>query len=507
VLALLPIGTASAFASLYTTEAARQELVVTIGSNPAMVAILGPINASGIGALTAWRVGGFGSVLVALMAVLTVIRHTREDEEMGRRELLGSTVVGRNAPLAAALVVTWGAGLALAGALAAGFASLDLPVAGGVAFGLAWAGVAAVFAGVAAVAAQLTEGAGAARGIAVGVIGLAFLMRVAGDGGEASGLSWLSWMSPIGWFGRFRPFADERWWMLALWAGFALVFVSIAVRLGARRDVGAGVFAPRPGPASAGPRLGTALGLSTRLHRGALAGWTIGLTLIGVVFGSLANSVGEFLTDSPQLAEIFERLGGKQAVTDTYFSATTSMIALVAAAFGIRAVLRLRLEEEQNRAEVVLATATPRVEWASSHLVFGLAGPTLMLVASGLVAGTIYGLTIDDLGGQISRALESALIQLPAVWVLTGLAMALFGLAPRFVAVSWGALVACLIVGQLGQILQFPQWAINLSPFSHIPVIPAEDLQAAPLILLTLLAVALVAWGLAGFRRRDLQMT
>ena len=40
---------------------------------------------------------------------LTVIRNTREEEETGRRELLGSTVMGRHASLTAALLVASGA--------------------------------------------------------------------------------------------------------------------------------------------------------------------------------------------------------------------------------------------------------------------------------------------------------------------------------------------------------------------------------------------------------------
>jgi ABC-2 type transport system permease protein len=93
--------------------------------------------------------------------------------------------------------------------------------------------------------------------------------------------------------------------------------------------------------------------------------------------------------------------------------------------------------------------------------------------------------------------------QLPAVWVLTGIAMALYGLAPGFVAVSWGFLVAFLLLGQLGQILQFPQWTLDLSPFSHIPMVPAEELEAMPLVILVLIAGGLIGAGLVGFRRRD----
>lgn len=88
--------------------------------------------------------------------------------------------------------------------------------------------------------------------------------------------------------------------------------------------------------------------------------------------------------------------------------------------------------------------------------------------------------------------------------MLGGVATALFGLFPRFTALSWAALVACLLLGQLGEILQLPRWALNLSPFTHIPRLPAPDLELTPLIWLVGIAAAMFAAGLAGFRRRDL---
>ena len=216
VLALIPVSTASAFTGLYPTEVERQLLVGTVGSNPALVAFLGPIYGSSIGALTTWRVGVIGSVFVAIMAILTMIRHTREEEESGRRDLLGATVVGRNAPLTAALLVTSGVGLVVGVICAAGMIGMGLETAGSIAFGAGFAAVAVVFAALAGVAAQLTQGAGAARGIAMGALGVFFLVRMIGDGSSADGLGWLSWLSPIGWFTQLRPFSDERWAVLLL---------------------------------------------------------------------------------------------------------------------------------------------------------------------------------------------------------------------------------------------------------------------------------------------------
>jgi ABC-2 type transport system permease protein len=503
VLASLAIGTASAFISLYPDEAERQMLVVTIGSNPAIVAFLGPIFGSSVGNLTAWRVGVIGSVLIGVMAALTMIRHTREEEETGRRELLGATVVGRNAPLTASLIVTASTGLILGALCAAGLIGLGLPTSGSVAFGMGYAAVAFVFAGLAGVAAQLTQGAGAAKGIAIGIVGASFLLRLAGDGGSESGLGWMSWLSPIGWFTQLRPYSGERWPVLLLSAGVALLSTAGAFWLAARRDVGAGIVQPRLGPGSASPRLGSPLGLAWRLHRPALLGWGLGLAFVGAVYGGIADSVGGFLNDSPQLAEIFEQLGGEAGITEAYFVAAMGILALIAAAYAVRTALRARVEEESLRADSVLATATPRIRWANSHFFFAVLGPVLILAVAGLVAGAVYGVIINDVGGQVPRVLEAAMIQIPAVWVVVGISVALFGLAPRFNDAIWGVLVAFFLLGQLGRILQFPQWALDLSPFSHVPALPAEDLTIMPLVVLSAIALALFVIGLAGFQRRD----
>jgi ABC-2 type transport system permease protein len=501
MLSLLPLGTANAFLALYPTEASRAEIAATAAANPAFLTILGPIYGSSIGALTAWRVGTLTAVLVGLMATLTVVRHTRDEEESGRRELIGSTVVGRHAPLAAALIVTGLAGLLLGLLVAGGLIGIGLPSGGAVAFGLGLTGLAIGLAGVAAVASQLTEGAGAARGISIAFLGACFLLRAAGDGSQ---LEALSWVSPIGWYTRLRAFAQEEWLVLGLYLGLSAATVALAFVVSARRDVGAGIFPPRPGPAVAPASLRSPLGLATRLQRAAFWGWTAGLLTIAVVYGSVANSIGDFLNDSPQLRAIVEMLGGAEGITDAFFGAAMGILALIVSAYAIRTTLRLRVEEESLRAEPVLATATPRVRWALSHLYFALVGPIVMMALAGVVVGAVFGASIGDVGGQIARVFPAALIQVPAIWVVVGLTAALFGILPQQTSVSWGILVAFLVIGQLGQILQFPQWIRNFSPFTHVPILPIESLALTPLLSLLAVSAALLVAGMVGLQRRDL---
>ena len=503
-LGILPVFTAASFAELYPTAAERQAFADTVGSNPALVVLYGPLFSPTVGGLTAWRMGVV-PVVVALISVLTVIRHTRTEEEAGRRELLGATVVGRHAPLAAALTVTVAANLALASLLALGMIVQDLPAAGATALGLAFATAGCIFAAVAAVVAQLTESAGASRGIAISILGLAFLSRAAGDvGGEDNGWSWLSWASPIGWVQRVRPFADERWWVFALAAVAFVVLVAVAYALSSRRDVGAGFLPPRPGPATASPYLRSPLTLAWRLHWRLLFGWSAGFAVAGIVLGGVTEAASEIANDNPQLQAIFERLGGQTGLADAYLSATMGLLGLVASGYAIQAALRLRSEEEGLRAEPVLATAVGRLRWAMSHLLFAVVGPALTLAAAGLGAGLTYGLSTPDLGEELPRVLAGAVVQLPAVWVLAAIAAALFGLLPRLTSLSWAVMGTFVVLRLFGELLQLDQWVLDISPFTHIPDLPGGEVSAKPLIWLVGVAAVLTLAGMVGFRRRDI---
>src|SRR5262249_14877140 len=164
VIALLPAGTAAQYKSLYPTRESIQAVSGVI-SNPSLVALNGPLFGVSIGGLTAWKIGVTELVLVALMSILTVIRHTRTEEETGRSELVAAGVVGRYALLTAALLTAGLANLAIVVLVALGLAGTGLPVAGSVALGLAVGVAGLVFATVAAAAAPLTGSARSATAI------------------------------------------------------------------------------------------------------------------------------------------------------------------------------------------------------------------------------------------------------------------------------------------------------------------------------------------------------
>jgi ABC-2 type transport system permease protein len=485
--------------TVYPSESARAGFAASIMASPAQRALYGQIYNDGMGAVGIWKAGMF-HLLIAVAVILTVIRHTRADEETGRTELVDSTAVGRYASLTAALMLSFGASIATGAIGAAGLLTTDIPPGGSLAFGAALAGSGLVFTAVAAVAAQLSPSTRVARGAAFAALGAAFTLRAIGDAGDGK----LSWLSPLGWSLQVRPYAGDRWWVLLLHLVTTVALTLVAYRLLAGRDVGAGLVAERAGPGAAGPRLGGVHGLTWRLDRGALLLWTVGLGLYGVLMGSVVHGIGDELGDSTVARDIVARMGGTSALEEAFIAVAFTMMGMVAAAFAVSLTLRLHQEEDAHRADTTLAGAVSRTRWLASHLAAALIGSAVAMLVSGVAAGLIYGTAAGDLGGKLAIVVGSAAVQLPAVWLLAAVTVGLFGLAPRFTPVAWGVLVGFVAVYLIGELAGFPQWLLDLEPFAHIPRVGA-DFAAAPLLWLLAIDAGLIILGALAFRRRDLR--
>lgn len=499
---LLVLLTAASVKGLYPTQHDLDVAAEASEGNAAAIAFNGPAQGlDTLGGEVAFQVGTFGLVLVALMSTFMTGRQTRAEEEAGRAEMIGSLPVGGHANATAALLVVAGMNVIVGALVALGLVGLDLPVAGSVVFGVSFCALGLVFAGITLVVAQISENTRVVHGSAGGVLGVAFLLRAIGDIGDGTA----SWFSPIGWVQKTRPFAGERWWPLLVAGLFSAAAVFVAHALSDRRDLGAGLVAPRHGPPRAGRSLGGPLGLALRLQRGSLIGWACGVFLTGLAYGWVADDVEDFVADNEAIADLIAGYGGA-SLTDSYLSQSLLVVALLGAGYTVQSVLRLRGEENGLRAEPLLATPVSRSRWVAGHLTVALAGSVVVLVAGGLGTGIAYALTSGDLG-QVPRLTGAALAYAPALWLLAGLATTLFGLIPRGAMAAWAALIACFVIGLLGQALDLPDWARDLSPFEHVPPLPAADPSLTAPALLAALAAALTAAGLAGFRRRDVGQT
>jgi ABC-2 type transport system permease protein len=387
--------------------------------------------------------------------------------------------------------------LIVGGLTAAVLIAQGLPAAGSVTFGVSLILVGLFFGGVALLVAQVTESTRVVYGAAGAMLGAAYVLRAVGDIGDGT----VSWFSPIGVAQKARPFADERWWPLLLLVAVTVLLVVAATALAVRRDLGAGLVAARPGPPSAAPWLGHPLGLAFRLQRGSLLGWGAGVLVIGIAYGWIGPTIDTFIGQNKAIADMFSAGGG--SLTDSYFAASFRLMALIATGFAIGSAMRVRNEETSMRADLVLATPVSRWRFAASHLALACAGSVALLAVAGLATGLTYGLAGGGMH-DVPRLFVAALVYAPAMWIMVGLVIALDGLVPRLVGVTWAILVACVLEGFLGAVLGLPRWLSDLSPFERVPQLPAASLTLLPLVVMSAVAAGLTLIGLIGLRRRDI---
>lgn len=502
-LVVLAVESAQATIELYPTDASKLEAIQTLLS-PTIVAMYGPVaNTTDLDSFAVFKTLLLGGIALAIVAFAIVRRHTRTEEEAGRTELLGAGVVGRRAPLTAAVLLAAGTTV-LTGVLAAvGLTAIGLGAAGSWAFGVAWICIGLSFTGITALAAQLTTTTRGCAAWTMGALGVAYVLRAIGDTatGPASALTWLS---PLGWAEQIGVFGANRFAVALLPIAFSIAMIAAAYVILDRRDLGAGILPERPGPASADPGLRSPLALAWRLQRGALLGWAVGFAALGLVLGGLATSVNDMLS-SPQMADLLKKLAvGGSTLTDVYLSTELQFMAIGAAAYGISAALRLRSEEVDLHTEQLLATSVTRRSLLASHSMVALLGSAALMLLVGFTAALSYGATGYGVGAALSHLMPSALATIPPVWVCVGLALAIFGSMPKVVYLAWGLLAAFVVVGEFGSVLSLPQPVIGLSPFDHGQVAPGGTFGVGPLLALLAVAAGLYALASAGFRRRDL---
>lgn len=501
-LVVLVVGSAQATVALYPdAEAAARDLGSVLNS-PAAVAMYGPATTTSLAGLSIFKTVLLGAVFLALLGYAVVRRHTRVEEEEGRLELLGSGVVGRDAPLAAAVLLSLGAVLLTCFLASIGLAALGFDLTGSLAFGVTWLIAGSFGVAVTAVAAQLTASARGCSAWALATIGTAYLIRAVGDPATTEAGRRISWLSPFGWASKVSAYGHNRFWLILPSIALTLALLVLAVALSHRRDLGAGLLAGRPGRSRGGWTTHSAHGLVWRGGRATVLGWTIAGVVLGAVVGSLMSSVGDMLTD-PAIVDMLKRLGGSAgSLMDIYFSTELRMAAGAAAAAGVALALRLSKEERSGRAEAVLSTATSRPTWFLSHASLALLTTAWIMAVTGL-AGGLTGHAAAAQAPTALAGLAAGLATVPAAWVAVGAALFFAGLGPRYAGVAWAVCALFFGLGEFGPTLRLPSWLIDLSPFAHLSQLPGGSFEIAPALVLLAITALLLGAGLTAYRRRD----
>lgn len=470
----------------------------------------GPIDGPYFGSIVMLEYFLFTAVLIIFMSTLAIVRHTRQNEETGRSELIGSGIVGRYAPLTAALLVVVGINLLVSILIALSLIEQGLPAGGSIAMAVGLGGVGIVFAAIAAVAAQVIGNARGTNAVIGGFIGLAVLLRGLGDslGSVApSGLevnsAWPTWLSPIGWGQQMEPFSQTNWWIAGLFIGAFVALTGLAYWLTSHRDHGMGMIPARLGRGRARTSLLSPLGLAWRLQRTVLLGWGLGIVVLGVILGITAVEFEDFFKSNEQLAAFFQAAGSGN-FTDIYFAAMMGFMAMIMAGYGLQAILRLQSEESAGHLEPVLATNVGRLKWALSHMGVVLFGVAALGALAGLSTALGYALTAGT-WSEFGDLIVAGLVQIPAVLVFVGFGLTVFGVLARWSgALVWGIFAAALLIYQVGALLKLPEWLQKASPFAHTPPAPASNIDSSALWVMLIIAAALSVVGLVAFRRRDI---
>lgn len=467
---------------LYATQEKLDTAAASMAGNTAMIAMAGPARAlDTVGGQVAWQSSAFGAIAVGLMSMMVVVRHTRAEEEAGRDELVRAGAVGRLAPVLAALLAAVVANVAVGTLTALSLVLYPLAAADSVALGLGLALCGLCFTGTALVAAQLTASARTAYALAGLVVGVGYALRAVGDVGSPA----LSWLTPIGWYQAMHAFSGLRWWPVLLLLAATACSLVLATFLLHRRDIGSGLWAARPGPGRAGRWLASPLGLAWRLQRTSVLGWAAGLALTGLAYGTIGDDVEDLLGDSDATVELMTQ--GLADPVAGFYATALLMLALITSGFAISSALRPRAEEESGHAELLLSTAVSRGRWWAAYVVVTVVGVLLVMAAAGLGTGVGYAL-VTGRWAAVADYVVPALGYAPAVLVLSGVARLLHGVLPRWGALAWLPLVGAVAVMLLGPVLELPEGVRGLSPFHHLPPMPAEHLSIR--VTMALLGVA-----------------
>ena len=522
ILVVFAMGVAPAMANMFPDAASRTEFATTF-NNPIMIAMMGPVY--GVDNYTAGAMYGglmllWYAMAVAIMNIFLVVRHTRADEQAGRVEVVRSLPTGRLANLNATMIsaviinailgVLTGLGLAILGLEDMGFA-------GSMAFGLSSAAVGLVFASIAAVFSQITSNASGATGMSFASIGLFYMIRAAGD---MQGNEIVSCISPLGLVLRTQSYVQNNIWPSLLLVAIAIVLSAVAYKLNSIRDLGQGFIAAKPGRATASPLLRSPFGLTWRLLRTMLITWAIVMFVLGASYASVIGEISSFIGDSPEYltvigvpVEVLDTLSEadkSRFIVEQFGTFVTLMMTLVAIVPLIGAVMKMRTEEREGRAENVLTRAVRRCKYTQGFVVLAFVASAVIqfLTASGLylTAASVTSAAGTENPFTFIELMKSFFAFLPALWIMIGFAVLIIGLLPKATGVVWGYFGVVVFTSFMGRLV-FPDWLMNITPLHFVSQpVPLQDftIDYTPLIIMTGIAAVMTAVGVIAYAKRDM---
>jgi ABC-2 type transport system permease protein len=493
-----PVG----YRHAYPTAAERLNFAHSFADNKGLRLIYGqPFDVITVSGYTAWRVGGTLAIAAAVFGVLAAVRALRTEEDTGRMELVLSAPVGRRtvyrastAAMLAAVAILWVAEFV-------GFVAGGLAVGGSAYLALSTASVAAVFAGVGAVACQLAPSRRIATGLGTIVVAASLLLRVVAD--TSGGAGWLRWATPLGWAEEARPFTGAQPLVLLLPAAATALLLAVAWRIAARRDVGTGLIHARE---SSPPRLSllsSPAAQALRATSGSLVAWAGGIAIFALILGVVSESVSSADISEDVQREVAKLGSGNIATPTGYLALIFIFFILAVSLFVVAQVGATRNEEEEQRLETLLALPLGRTRWLGGRLLVAAAGAVLLSAVAGLL--TWAGAASAGVDISLARMLEAGANCMPVSLLFLGLAALAYAVVPRASGgVAYGLVTIAFVWQLVGSLVGAPDWLVDVTPFAHVGLVPTESFRLGAAAVMVAIGAAGAAAAVALFRRRDL---
>jgi ABC-2 type transport system permease protein len=198
------------------------------------------------------------------------------------------------------------------------------------------------------------------------------------------------------------------------------------------------------------------------------------------------------------------RLGSGSIVTPTGYIAFVFIFFILAVSlFACAQVGAARREEADEYLEILLALPVSRRRWLAGRLLLASCAAATLSFACGLL--TWAGAASVGVHISLARTLEAGANCLPVALLFLGIAALAYAVVPRAsVGIAYGLVIVTFLWQLVGSLLGAPHWLVNLTPFAHVGLVPAQPFRAGSAAIMLAIGLVALLGALSLFRRRDL---
>jgi ABC-2 type transport system permease protein len=475
-----------------------------------------PVRVDTVGGFLQWRVYGALPLLFGFWALMSAAGATRGDEERGLVEQWLTRGAARTRYLtvrvltfclAAVVSISLTSAAIYLGAAGTG-SSLDSTAFAEIS--LALLGLTLLCYTIAMALAQLVSTRNSAAGLGGAVLLVLFLLN--GFSRTVDSLRPLARaVSPFYYYDRSNPLTPGGSFDLAVTLGLfavAAAVAAVAIWLMTLRDIGSPIIrlrlreAPHTTLPSHNPLFRVPVLSVLYERRVAVAAWSLGTAFMAVLMASIAKQMGQ-LVSQPGAFHAYLTVAGHGdplvAITGYFW---IGIFEFLLAIYAITQVARWSADDNEGRLEMQLTAPVSR--WRVVTERFGsLALGTLGVIAVSSLAFYLSA-RASGIGLKGGDVLAASLVMLPFALTFGAVGAVLAGWVPRAtVAILSTLAFLSYLITQLGPLLRWPDWALNLSVFSLLGNPLTDGVKWSGLSIL--IAVTVVGFGLAAvvMQRRE----